>query len=362
MIKYRKTAVLLGMLLLLASLGGCSESGPAPEASPAVLDEGAGSFAGAGNAALSTSFDTEQSERMASFMGENRALLAENMLYCLAYDEDYAPVLASYEIVDGSLTGFSILAEDCVPRYLSLWEGRLYYINGSGSASIESIAADGSDRRVLVGESCRCLQIWDGSLYFCDASGRFCRADGNGGEKTVLIDDTCFYAYCMDGSVLYQSGSDGESLHLFRLEDGTDTKLTGTVSYAPVRIENTLWYTQKTDEGSRIGSLSLETGALQTYDMPPIQGAAEFIHDGQLGWCARVVPADVRQEQSVIPLAELESGAWSPCGYSGYRLCDWAGPLRIDAAYENGGRLRSFVLVSPDGSETEYLSAQIRQK
>ena len=39
----------------------------------------------------------------------------------------------------------------------------------------------------------------------------------------------------------------------------------------------------------------------------------------------------------------------------------WAGDGRIDAAYENGGRLRNFVLVWPQG-ETEYIAGQIRQK
>ena len=355
MLKTFETILLVSMILLLFTLCGCRDSAvPEEEQTPEPT-------AASGFVSILTNFDTEQSKRMANFMGVNRAHIEDNMLYCFEYDKDYAPVLACYEIADGGLTHFKVLAEDCVPQYLSFWEGRLYYINGNGSSAVESIGADGSDRRVLLDEPCTCLQLWDGCLYFCDASGNFCRAGLDGGDKTLLIDDICCYAYYMDGAVLYQSGSDGESLHWVELESGTDRKLTGTVSYVPVILENTLYYTQKTAEGNRICSLELDTGYTQVYETPLIKGAAEFIYDEARGWCVRAIPADERVEQSIISVQELGTGAWTQCGYSGYRLCDWAGDGRIDAAYENGGRLRNFVLVWPQG-ETEYIAGQIRQK
>ena len=178
----------------------------------------------------------------------------------------------------------------------------------------------------------------------------------------MLIDDLCCYPYVFDGMVLYQSGKDGESLHLLTLEDGTDRKLTSAVSYAPVIIDNMLYYTQKTGEGSRICRMALETGVTEVFDSPLIQGAAEFILVPGQGWMVRAVPADARLEQSSIPLAELDGGAWRQGGYSGYRLCDWAGEQRVDAFYENGGRLRSFVLVDDSGRETEYMAGVVRQR
>ena len=63
-----------------------------------------------------------------------------------------------------------------------------------------------------------------------------------------------------------------------------------------------------------------------------------------------------------ITLAELDGGVWRQGGYSGYRLCDWAGEQRVDAFYENGGRLRSFVFVDENGNETEYIAGEVRQK
>ena len=100
----------------------------------------------------------------------------------------------------------------------------------------------------------------------------------------------------------------------------------------------------------------------EVFDSPLIRGAAEFFYDAGQGWTVRAVPADERLGQSSIPLAELDGGSWRQGGYSGYHLCDWAGEQRVDAFYENGGRLRSFVLVNADGSETEYMAGKIRQK
>lgn len=351
-------AILLSCLtLLLFTLCGCSDSTTAPEKTPepqvTVIE---------GEAGLSTNFDTAASLRMASFMGANRALIHGDRLWCFDYDENAFPVLACYTLTDDVPEDFTILQTGCVPEYICMEGDRLYYINDNGSSSLESIRIDGGDRQVLADEPCDFLQICEGELYFCDAAGRFCKAALDGRGLQVLIDDVCCYPFVFDGRVLYQSGKDGESLHLLTLEDGTDRKLTSTVSYAPVIIENMLYYTQKTDEGSRICGLELESGAAQVFDSPLIQGAAEFIPEPGQGWTVRAVPADARLEQSSIPLAELDGGAWRQGGYSGYRLCDWAGEQRVDAFYENGGRLRSFVLVSADGRETEYMAGTVRQK
>lgn len=357
MLKTFESILLSAMTLLLFTLCGCSDNAAPPEGTPdpqaAVIESAAG---------LSTNFDTAASQRMASLMGGNRALISGDRLWCFDYDENASPVLASYTLTDGVPGNFTILQSDCVPEYICMEGDRLYYINDNGSSFIESIRVDGADRQVLADEPCDFLQICEGELYFCDAAGHFCRAALDGSGRQILIDDICCYPFVFDGRVLYQSGKDGESLHLLSLEDGRDVKLTSTVSYAPVIIENTLYYTQKTDEGSRICRLEPESGVTQVFDSPLIQGAAEFILVPGQGWTVRAVPADARISQSSIPLAELDGGAWRQGGYSGYRLCDWAGEQRVDAFYENGGRLRSFVLVGADGRETEYMAGTVRQK
>ena len=76
----------------------------------------------------------------------------------------------------------------------------------------------------------------------------------------------------------------------------------------------------------------------------------------------RLQAFQIELRQSSLPLAELDGGVWRQGGYSGYRLCDWAGEQRVDAFYENGGRLRSFVFVDENGNETEYIAGEVRQK
>lgn len=357
MLKTFEAILLLCMSMLLFGLCACSDSGPGPEelSEPDVkVVESVEK--------ISTNFDTAASQRMAAVIGKNRALIEGDRLWCFAFDEEDSPVLARYTLTDGVPGDFTILAAGCVPGYIHLEGDRLYYINENGSSAIERIGTDGAGRQVLVDEPCSFLQISEGELYFCDASGRYCRAALDGSGKTVLIDDICCYTYTFGGWVLYQSGNDGESLHLLCLDDGKNIKLTSTVSYAPLIIENTLYYTQKTGEGNRICRLELESGLTEVFDSPLIRGAAEFFYDAGQGWTVRAVPADERLGQSSIPLAELDGGSWRQGGYSGYRLCDWAGEQRVDAFYENGGRLRSFVLVNADGSETEYMAGKIRRK
>ena len=356
MLKTFEAILLACMSLLLFSLCGCSDSGVQQEE---LSDREATVIESMEK--IQANFDTARSRHMASVMGGNRALVSDGRLWCFDYDEDYSPVLACYVLTDGVPGNFTVLAEDCVPACIALEDGRLYYINQNGSSSVESIRTDGSDRQVLVDEPCSFLQLEGGKMYFCDAAGRFCTAAADGSGKTVLIDDICCYTYYFDGWVLYQSGNDGESLHLLRLDDGKDLKLSSTVSYAPLIIDNTLYYTQKTGEGSRICSLALEEGAFRVYS-PLIRGAAEFVDDAGQGWTVRAMPADERLGQSSVPLAELDGGSWHQGGYSGYRLCDWAGEQRVDAFYENGGRLRSFVFVDENGNETEYIAGEVRQK
>ena len=356
MLKTFEAILLVCMSLLLFSLCGCSDSGAKQED---LLDRKVTVIESVEK--ISANFDKAQSLHMASVMGGNRALIADGKLWCFDYDGDYSPVLACYELTDGVPGNFSILAEDCVPACIALAGDRLYYINQNGSSSIESIRTDGSDRQVLMDEPCSFLQLEGGKMYFCDAAGRFCSSSADGSGKTVLIEDICCYTYYFGGWVLYQSGNDGESLHLLCLDDGKDLKLSSTVSYAPMIIENTLYYTQKTTEGSRICSLTLDEGLTQVYS-PLIQGAAEFVDGAGQGWTVRAMPADERLGQSSIPPAELDGGVWRQGGYSGYRLCDWAGEQRVDAFYENGGRLRSFVFVDENGNETEYIAGEVRQK
>jgi len=237
----------------------------------------------------------------------------------------------------------------------------VYYLN-SLEGSVESIDLEGNDRQVIISGGCDWLQLSGGKLYYCDESGRYCRAELDGSGATVLMDESVYYPYYMDGVVLYQSELDGESLHLRWLSDGADMKLTDAPSYAPVILDDTIYYTQNCGEFNRICSIELgESPAVKMYDMPEIHGAAEFFYDMQSGWRARYILSD-GSGQAELPVDKLGGGRGQLSENSAYMLCDYVGEgIRTDVCQGADGRVNCFVMDCPDGTEVVYFSGKSRK-
>ncbi len=329
-------------LAALALLGLCACAGPgraAREAEPEPVPD-----------RLPEPFPAEETDRMINLISGNRALVAENALYCFDYDEDYRPVLARYELGREGLGERTVLAEDCLPTYLSLLKDRLYYVN---NRDLECVGTDGTGRQTLRRGPVDFLQLDGGWLYFLDGKGRFCRAGLDGGGERVVLRERCCYPFLSRGMVLYQSEEDGERLHAFWLEDGLDVPLSREAAYAPAAIGERLYYT------GTGGLVSTDLEGLDRREKPVkgLQGAAELIPEGEgyrLRW---TVDRNGLRQYTAAPedMEKSRSASWE-----GYRLCDFAGNgWRVDAWYDSDGRLRSFFLVSPDGTETEYLGGQI---
>ena len=170
----------------------------------------------------------------------------------------------------------------------------------------------------------------------------------------MLIEGPCDYAWAMPEGIVYQSENEGACLRL-RLWDGTDRRLTAAASYAPLRIDDTIWYSLYDGEGSVLASVDLTEGLVTRYETAELRGAAElFSADG--AWTLRVFLAGDGWRQQLLRPGETEGAA---CAYSGYRLCDYVGEDgRIDAAYDPDGRLRCFVLVDESGGELRYFGGK----
>ncbi len=346
----RQLFLILCLALLLA---GCAANVPETAPEPPVSAPTA-ETAAPERAPLAWDYTAADTAAMSSYMSGARWLIEGEEMYGLDYDAALRPVLASYRLVDGRPEDFEILCGDCVPEYLTLHEGRLYYLNGG---CLERLTLKSGKRELLHEGPLRALQLFGGALYWTDAEGRFCRADLDGQNAETLIEGPCDYAWAMPEGVIYQSESEGCCLRL-RLWDGEDRRLTAAASYAPLRVGSTVWYSQRDGEGSVIASVELRDGTVTRYETADLRGTAELIPVGG-AWMLRVFPDTESWKQ--LLLRPGETGG-ERCAYSGYRLCDFVGEdSRIDAAYDPDGRLRCFVLVGADGGETRFFGGGIME-
>ena len=341
-----KRTILLLLLVLL--LTGCAA--PVPEATSAPAP------APSGTQPVSTlvpqGYTNEQSAAMSRFMSAGRWLIDGDTMYGLDYDEQYRPALVSCRLRGGKLRSFRILCEDCVPEYLALGDGCLYFLNGG---ALQRLTLKDPSVETLLEGPVRSLQLFEGALYYTDGEGRFCRAGLDGETRETLIEGPCDYAWSMPEGVVYQSEGEGCCLRM-RLWDGAERKLTAAASYAPLRIGDVIWYSQRDAEGSVIASVDLRDGTVTRCATPELRGAAELIPAAG-GWALRVFLAGDGWKQLLLRPGETEG---APCAYSGYRLCDYVGAdCRIDAAYDPDGRLRCFVLVGAEGAEIRFFGGEI---
>lgn len=342
-----------GLCMAIVSLGlllcGCVKSGnpalPDPEEFEILESRGV------------SDFDGLETERMVNLVNGNRALVLDGILYSFDFDKDFQPVLARYELTETGLGERTVLAEDCVPEYLSALDGRLYYIN---SGTIESVGLDGEERQIVREGVSSFLQIQNDVLYFCDEEERFCRARADGGEEQVILQERCFYPWLSDGVLIYQSDSDSERLHMRWLDDGTDVNLTDHPGYAPVAVAGRLYYSGK----DSLMSMGLDGLDGREQPLPGLLGAAELLPAGE-GYTLRWIADENGPRQYTADLDE-EGGKKlqpEPAAYRGYRLCDFVGDgYRVDTWYYPDGRIRCFVLIFPDGTEAAYMTSENEQE
>lgn len=293
-------------------------------------------------------FTAAESARMQSHMSANRALVTEDAVYTLELDREQEPVLASYKLERGRLSGYKVLSKSCVAKWLCQDEGNLYFINELNGRRIERIELATLKKTVLTDYPCSYLQIKDGQLWFCDEAGYLCTAEMDGSGKSVVIEKSCCYSYVLEGTVLFQSESEREILKLHFLEDGREIALTERTAYSPVIIGERLYYSMD----GQVHSMGLDGRGPQILESPLVSGAAEYIlEDG--AWYARAITEGYGISQWRCP---VEGGESIANGYKGYLYCDYAdGNCRVDADYFSDGRLRSFIFTGSESGRSEYL-------
>jgi len=301
-----------------------------------------------------TPFDLGQSGQMMNVMSANRALVTEDALYTLELDEESRPWLASYRLEGQRLSDFQLLQESCVPKWLTEHDGSIYYINGENGDAIERLELESLEHKVLVEGPCAYLQIRNERLYFTDGQKRLCSMTADGTDMVTLLEERCCYPYIIGDALIYQSEDEGEILKLrFGLGENARTiELTEAAAYAPVIIHDRVFYTCD----GWVQSMRLDGMAPVRCSSDIVAGAAEYVFEGG-SWYARGISTGygVQQWRCALPEGQAEDYP-----YTGYSYCDFTGGgYRVDADYFADGRLRAFILYTPDGSRAEYLYGKI---
>lgn len=345
------------LLLCVLLLGGCAASAPEPEPTPTPQLEPTPEPTADPAAALEFPRTTRKDTlMMANLLAANRFLPAGDTLYGLDVDADGTPQLVAWQLTDGELSNCAVLAEDVVPEWLSLTDGALYWCNAAAGGRLERLdpTAESPAVETVLDESCSALQVVDGTLYFCDSAHRFCRLT-EAGEAEILVDAAVWYPCLHGGVLLYQNAADGETLHLRELASGMDRRLNDVPSYAPLCIDETVWYSQGSGDGCVLASLELPTGRGVRYEGLVFRGEAQFVFDGG-AWRLRLF----KNEPAAVQLSGPLKGPWKEDSSDLHRLCDYQGEsFRVDALYQRDGRLFCFVLVDDEGQEQRFVSGAL---
>ena len=342
--KARLIPILLLLALLLAACGGePAESAPSP-----TEPEETAETAPPAEEHLLPDLDLEEAQAMARFLNANRAFLQDGRLYCYDFGHDWTPALARYTWTKGSLKGFTVLAEGCIPEYLCGDGDYLYYIDRT-SGGIERVPETGGERELLRKGPCEGLSLRDGRLYFCDGEGRFLSTDTEGKEETLLLSGPCSFAYPLDRGILYRAEKDGGRLHLYRTADGSDEAITAGPASTPLIYDGRLWY----DNGEALCSVDLDLLDEQRTTLPEWGGVLELLPE-ETGLTVRIT----RDEDGPI---QWTGGLDRPFQQEGrgYRICDWlGGGVQVDTVYESDGRIRCFLLTDGKGAEISFLTGR----
>ena len=294
----------------------------------------------------------DESREMMNFMAGGRARVINDTLYTMEFDGELRPCLGAYDIAEGGLENFRILAENCVPEFLNEYKGKLYYINRENNSAIETVAADGSGAKVLKAGPADFLNVRAGELYYTDSKLRLCKSDLEGKREQIILAEGCYYPYYVGEKLLYQK-SRNEHLYIYNFKDGSDMEITDIPSYGPVIIDDRFYCT--VEDG--IYSTNLQGTEAVKYEIKDIQGIADYEAQDSGVKISGVCGNDGVYSWSFSPENPGDSFSKIPGG--GYRLCEFRDEsYSVYSFLEPAGRIKSFALFCPDGREIRYIKGE----
>ena len=296
----------------------------------------------------------DESREMLNFMAGGRARIINDTLYTMEFDGELRPCLGAYDIAEGGLENFRILAENCVPEFLNEYKGRLYYINRENNSAIETVTAEGSGAKVLKAGPADFLNVRAGELYYTDSKLRLCKSDLEGKGEQIILAEGCYYPYYVGEKLLYQK-SRNEHLYIYNFKDGSDMEITDIPAYAPVIINDRLYCTT---EGG-IFSTDLEGMEPLKYELSGIQETVQYFPKEE-GIIISGLTGSGGIHSFSFNTADV-GGSYRKTPGGGYRVQEYLGEdFAVYTDFEPAGRVKSFVFSPAEGENIRYMKGEIR--
>ena len=269
-----KISLFLVLLLSLAILAGCgsNESGINTD-----KVEVANEVEGDPNAPVEYSFNSDDFVNMSVHHAGGEFVVTENMIYGRGYKNGHGILMAISE----DLKEKNVLA-DVTASNLIFKDDILYFIDVSqngDSGSITQIKTDGSGWDTILDVNAFTLQMFKDKFYFTEIEGdvyNFCSCNLDGTDKELILQGSVFYPYVIDDRIIYQNDGDGETLHVYRVSDKSDERITDTVSYNPVYNGKDVYYVAKKNDTMYLARINLETKENEIFDDIPLKTAEIF--------------------------------------------------------------------------------------
>lgn len=194
-------------------------------------------------------FDDNEVYAMSNFMVGGLCVETDGMLYGDYGGEEWGEgEFTVAKIKKGDLEEASVIAENAKASYLSVYDDDVYGLLDNNK--IIKVENGTTKAQTLYEGTCNYLQVTKHGIYFTDENNYYCKVDHKGQGKEIVMEKEVYYPYQVSSNFLiYQDDGDGETLHVYNLENGNDTKISDVVSYEPMLCGDYLYfYTPGSDE------------------------------------------------------------------------------------------------------------------
>ena len=188
--------------------------------------------------------DDDEIYAMSNYMAGMGAFVeADGMLYGDYGGKEWGKgAFTVAKIKDGKLEDKEIIAKNAKATCLSVYDGYVY-----GTIDFEKIVkikAGETKMETIYEGVCGYMQVTKDGIYFTDENYQYCKVDLKGKNKETILEKEVYYPYLVSSKFLiYQDDADGETLHVYNMKNGNDTRISEGVSYEPMICGDYLYFT-----------------------------------------------------------------------------------------------------------------------